>query len=111
MNKFLILVVGLVISTNVFAVRVISDAVDSRTTHCGWKMDSGTRIDIPVVVNGTDKICSLDLTGITAGSHITSATAIMIDPVWGRLESPPSTNFTFVVPTIPTVPSGLKLIP
>ena len=90
---------------------IISDPVDARATHCGWKMDAGVRTDVAVVLSGTDKICKLDLAGLATGSHTVSATAVAIDPVWGRQESPASANFPFVVPTTPVTPPGLRLAP
>jgi hypothetical protein len=90
---------------------IVSDPVDTHATHCGWKMDAGARTDVAVVLSGTNKICKLDLAGLAAGSHTASATAVAIDPTWGRSESPASANFTFAVPSLPTVPSGLKLTP
>ena len=90
---------------------VVSDPLDTRTTHCGWKLDAGTRTDAVVYLSGTDKICRLDLAGLSAGSHTVSATAVAIDPTWGRMESPTSANFTFAVPGSLSAPAGLGLKP
>jgi hypothetical protein len=90
---------------------VVSDPVDPEATHCGFKMDSAARTDVAVAMSGTAKICKLDLAGLGSGSHTVNATTVDIDPVYGRRESVPSANFTFVVPTAPPAPSGLKLQP
>jgi hypothetical protein len=90
---------------------VVSDPVDVMVTHCGFKLDAAARTDVAVALSGTDKICKLDLAGLAAGSHTLTATAVDIDPVWGRRESVPSANFMVVVPTNPIAPSGLKLQP
>jgi hypothetical protein len=90
---------------------VVSGPLETRATHCGFAMDGGARSDIVVATSGTDKICKMDLAGLATGSHVVNATAVANDAVYGRLESPPSANFTFAVPTIPVVPSGLKLTP
>jgi hypothetical protein len=88
---------------------VVSDPLDSRATHCGWKLDAGVRTDAVVYLSGADKICRLDLAGLTAGSHTVSATAVAIDPTWGRMESAPSANFTFAAPGSLSAPVGLGL--
>ena len=93
---------------------VVSDALAPSSegtfpTHCGYQIDGDARVDFPVVAAGTDVICKVDLSGISNGKHDVNLTAVIIDPVWGRLESAPSPNFTFVKPGITGVPSGLKL--
>ena len=90
---------------------VVSDPLDTRATHCGWKIGDGARTDVVVHTVGDDKICRLDLVGLPAGSHTVSATAVAIDPTWGRMESPPSANFTFAVPGSLSAPVGLGLRP
>lgn len=90
---------------------IVSDPVDPAVTHCGFKLDAAARADVPIAMSGPSKICRLDIAGVAVGSHTVNATAVAIDTVWGRRESPASTNFTFSVPTIPTVPAGLGLQP
>ena len=90
---------------------VVSDPLDTRATHCGWKLNAGVRTDAVVHTVGGDKICRLDLAGLPVGSHTVSATAVAIDPTWGRMESPPSANFTFAVPGSLSAPVGLGLRP
>jgi hypothetical protein len=107
MKTFLIL--SLLSFNAVAAPFIISDPLDSAVTHCGWKTDSGIRIDVPVALSGTDKICKLDLSNLVAGSHTLSATAVAIDPIFGRRESVPTANFLLVVPSVPALPSGLRL--
>jgi hypothetical protein len=108
----LILAYGLVTTgLAVGAPFVVSDPLDDRATHCGWVKDGGARLDVPVTVTPAGKICKWDLAGFTAGAHTVNATAVLIDPVWGRLESAPSAPFAFSVPTAPKAPSGLALTP
>jgi hypothetical protein len=90
---------------------VVSDPVDPACTHCGFKTDAGTRTDVAVALDGTAKICKLDISSLAAGSHTVNATAVAIDPVWGRRESVASANFPFVVTTVPVPPLGLGLRP
>ena len=112
MKQTLVLLAGLIGCSNAIAAPfIVSDPLDARATHCGWKMDAGTRTDVAVAMSGTDKICKLDLAGLAAGSHTVSATAVANDPVWGRVESPASANFTFAVPSLLAAPPGLKLAP
>lgn len=90
---------------------VVSDPLDDRATHCGWVKDGAPRIDVPVVVTPAGKICKWDLAGLAAGAHTVNATAVAIDPNWGRLESAPSAPFGFSVPTAPKIPAGMALTP
>lgn len=90
---------------------VVSGPLDARATHCGWALDSGERSDSPVAASGADKICKLDLAGLAAGPHTITATAVAVDTIWGRLESAASAPFAFDVPTTPSAPSGLRLVP
>lgn len=90
---------------------VVSDPLDPSATHCGFKMDAQARTDVPVALSGTDKICRLDVAGLSVGSHVVNATTVATDAVWGRRESPASANFTFSVPAVPGAPSGLGLKP
>lgn len=40
---------------------MISDAVDPLATHCGWKIGSNARYNLPVEVYAGGKRCSIDL--------------------------------------------------
>ena len=90
---------------------IVSDPVDSRATHCGWKSNADARVDVPVALSGTDKICKLDLAGKAVGTYTITANAVANDPVWGRMESVPSANFMLLVPGQAAPPSGLRIVP
>ena len=90
---------------------IVSDPLDSRATHCGWKFNSEARVDVPVALSGTNKICKVDLSARAPGSYTINATAVAVDPLWGRMESAPSVNFTQAVPGQPGSPSGLVIVP
>jgi hypothetical protein len=90
---------------------IVSDPIDPRATHCGWKFNSEARTDVPVALSETDKICKVDLAGRAVGTYTITATAVAVDPVWGRMESAPSANFTLSVPGKPTSPPGLRIVP
>jgi hypothetical protein len=93
---------------------VVSDALAPSSggvapTHCGYQIDGGTRADFPVATAGSTVICKVDLAGISNGKHDVNLTAVIVDAVWGRVESPPSANFTFVKPGPSTAPTGISL--
>jgi hypothetical protein len=90
---------------------IVSDPLDTRTTHCGWQFNAEARVDVPVALSGADKICKVDLAGRAIGTYTITATAVAVDPVWGRMESAPSENFTLTVPGQPASPSGLRIVP
>ena len=90
---------------------IVSDPLDPRATHCGWKFNAEARTDVPAALSGTNKICKVDLAGRAPGSYTINATAVAVDPVWGRMESAPSANFTQAVPGTPGAPSGLVIVP
>jgi hypothetical protein len=89
---------------------IISDAVDARATHCGFKYGTAARVDVPVGTNAAGaKICKDDIGPLAAGTYTVNATALYIDPVQGRPESAPSTNFTFDRLAPPAAPAGMRL--
>ena len=90
---------------------VVSDPLNPRATHCGWKIGDGERTDVLVHTMGADKICRIDVGSLPVGSHTVSATTVAIDPIWGRDDSVPSANFTFAVPGSLSAPVGLGLRP
>jgi hypothetical protein len=108
----LLLAVFLMLAANVSAAPfIVSDPLDPRATHCGWKFNAEARVDVPVALSGTDKICKVDLAGRAPGSYTINATAVAVDPLWGRMESAPSANFTQAVPGQLGSPSGLVIVP
>ena len=90
---------------------IVSDPLDSRATHCGWKFNAEARVDVLVALSGTDKICKVDLAGRAVGSYTVTVTAVAVDHAWGRLESAPSAPFAFAVPSAAGAPGNLRLVP
>lgn len=90
---------------------VKSDPLDPRATHCGWTVDATPKVDLPVLATPTGNICNYDLASISVGAHTIKATAVVLDPVWGRLESADSIPLSLSKPGIPLVPAGLGLKP
>ncbi len=112
MKTLLTIVFGALCATSVAAAPfIVSDPLDTRATHCGWKFNTDARVDVPVALSGTDKICKVDLAGKTVGTYTITATAVAVDPVWGRMESAPSANFTLSVPGPLAIPPGLRIVP
>jgi len=107
MKIWLFLIAMLAVQATALAAPFVSsDPVDDWATHCGWQLNEQPRVDVPV---GADKVCKLDLGGLSAGSYTVSTTAVVITPFFSRMESLPSPNFTFSVPGIPSAPTGLHL--
>jgi hypothetical protein len=98
---------GLTLITVAGKPTVQTGTVAANVTICSWKLD-GEALPEVAPVSGR---CSVDVSPLTAGSYILTVAAAGMDTVWGRLESPASANFTYVVPTILNAPSGLKLAP
>lgn len=90
---------------------IVSDPLDPRATHCGWVIDSGTKQDVLVGTAAADKVCKYDLSAVAVGTHTVTATAVAIDPVWGRMESASSVPFSFTRPAPSGVPTGFRLVP
>jgi hypothetical protein len=91
---------------------VISDAYTSglSPTHCGLLLDAQAKVDVPVALDAQGRpYCKFDLAPVATGAHRIRATAVIIDPVWGRLESAESLPFDFSRPGAPGVPSGLLI--
>lgn len=115
MIKKIISVILLTLSVNVFATPfVVSDpySITSQIqpSHCGIKLDSGVKIEVPVTSDATGKFCKFDVGNVIAGSHTVTATFILKDSLWGNLESAPSPPFTFVRPDTPVSPNIPGLI-
>lgn len=81
-------------------------------THCSFKLDSAAATDIPVGKDAANKdICKIDISAVTVGTHTAVVKTVRIDPVWGRLESPPAPNFTFARPAATPTPAGMVITP
>jgi hypothetical protein len=111
--KKLLLLTTILITTYVSAAPfVTSDATTQKVTHCGVLLDSGAKVEVPVVsVSATSAICKYDVGGVAVGPHTIKTTFINIDPVWGRNESAYSVPLNFERPGVDTVtpPSGLGI--
>lgn len=84
----------------------ITDPVDPRATHCALYADDVTRGDFPVFPTPAGNICRFDIATQAPGTTIVyKATAVALDPVWGRNESPKSN------PLSVARPSGLTTAP
>jgi hypothetical protein len=112
MKKFILASLLLIPVLALSAPFVTSDATTQKVTHCGILLDSGAKVEVPVVsVSPTSAICKYDVGGVVVGAHTIKATFINVDPLWGRSESVYSVPLDFERPaqTIPTSPSGLGL--
>lgn len=108
----LLLALLLVPATALAAPFVVSDPVDPSVTHCGVFLDSAAKQTIPVTVQGANKICQFDLSAtLASGQHTVRMTSIVVDPIFGSLESPQSLPLAFAKPAVPSIPAGLKLAP
>lgn len=93
---------------------VISDpSTDTpQPTHCGLLLDTAPKVDVVVAKDGGGKAyCRFDMASLTTGAHTVKATFVIIDPVWGRQESPVSVPLALTRPGSPTAPAGLGLTP
>lgn len=93
---------------------VISDpSTDTpQPTHCGLLLDAAAKVDVAVAKDANGKAyCQFDMAGITTGAHTVKATFILVDPTWGRVESPVSVPLALTRPGSPTAPAGLGLKP
>lgn len=81
-------------------------------THCGLLLDAAAKVDVAVAKDAAGKAyCQFDMAGITTGAHTVKATFVLIDPTWGRVESPVSVPLALTRPGSPIAPAGLGLKP
>lgn len=102
----------LFVSAPAFAtVHVITDPVAAGVTHCARYEGGVFKADVPVVIDpaqGNQAICSFDISAQPVGTVVYTATAVIIDPLFGgRVESAQSlplsvTRATLVAPARPT---------
>ena len=111
MRKILLLVLTLLSPAALSAPFVTSEPLESHVTHCGIFLDAAPKVVIPVVADVGGNICKFDVSGVSNGAHTIIGTAIVIDPVWGSLESVESVPLDFVRPAQPATPGLLKLTP
>lgn len=93
---------------------VISDPSQDtpQPTHCGLLLDATPKVDVAVAKDANGKAyCQFDMAGITTGAHTVKATFVIIDPTWGRVESPVSVPLALTRPGSPLAPAGLGLKP
>lgn len=110
--KWLVLLVCLVASAVAEAAPfVYTEPLPAGTTSCGFLLDAGAKVVVPVKSTAGVLTCEADLSGISTGAHSVKFTTIANDPVWGVQESPPSVvAYAFSRPAAPPPPvvSGLK---
>lgn len=84
------------------------DISANKPTHYSVVMDGATEVLSPAqVVTGGVRL-RYDLAGISAGTHNVSVKAVLINAIWGRLEST-ACPFTFAKPVSPTQPINIVL--
>lgn len=107
-------IVLMALSSLAFGQSVVSDPLNPGVNQCGVLLDAVAETKIAVTAlpaPATDIICKFNISTLPAGVHTIKMTAIINDPVFGVKESLPSLPLVFTVPTTPSVPSGLRLIP
>lgn len=93
---------------------IVTDPLTPGVNQCGVLIDTTAETKIAVTAlpaPSTDNICKFSISTFTPGVHTIRLTAIINDPAFGVLESLPSLPLVFTVPTKPSVPSGLRLVP
>lgn len=90
---------------------VSSPVTGSSVTNCGVYMDALPVQTIAVTSDASGKFCKWDASGLAAGAHSVTLTYLVIDPIWGNLESAHSSPLAFTRPSAPSQPSGVSLIP
>ena len=93
---------------------IVSDPTTvTSITHCAWYLDSTPRQLVPAPKDANNRpYCSLDIEGISVGTHSVSAAFVRMDEVWGAAEGPKSSLFTFPRPAgVTASPSGLGIKP
>jgi len=90
---------------------VVSDPSTQTVTHCAYVIDANAQVDSVVETVPEGKRCKIDIGSSLAGVHTLKAKFVNIDPVWGRVESVFSPNFTYTKPGLLTAPGGLEIIP
>lgn len=92
------------------AVDVVCDPWTSapKPTHIAVKVDGGAFVEVPVALDASgNPFCRYSLNGLKSGAHTILMRAVLIDDIWGRLESVDSAPFAFSKPVAPVAPSGL----
>lgn len=115
MNRFLLavlLVLGMagVVQAAPFLVCDPFPAGPNQPTEFAVTMDSGSPVVSAALKNpdGT-VILHHDISGIASGNHTVTIKSRINDPLWGLLESGPSSPFAFPKPATPGVAVNIKL--
>ena len=112
MIRYLLATILAFVVSPALAVTVVGDLPDQTTTHCAFQFDGGAwGADTPVVTISGQRLCAVDVSGISEGAHTVAAKAVKNDPLWGRLESVPSSPLAFTRPAAPAAPAGTRLVP
>lgn len=111
--KKILFIAALFAPTVLAAPFVVSDPLDNQSvTHCQFSLNGGTTWTTDLPVTGTPRICYADMQSfnIPAGNFSIIARAVIVDPIWGRLESPASLPFAGVRPAAPNRPAGTRVV-
>jgi hypothetical protein len=112
MTRYLLALLLAFVVPPALAVTAVADLPTQTTTHCTFQVDGAAwGADVPSVTVGGVRVCALDVTGIAAGAHSILVKAVVVDPLWGRLESAPSSPLAFTRPQAPAAPAGIRLVP
>lgn len=85
-----------------------SDISTNKPTHYSVVMDGAVEVLSPAqIVTGGVRL-HYDLAGISVGTHNVSVKAVLIDTIWGRLDSTAS-PFSFLKPASPAQPGNIVL--
>jgi hypothetical protein len=111
MKRLVFALVFVLISTNVFAVSLVSDPQSGVTHHRILGMDWITgNVTTPLIVAAqTDGSLKKDIASSPSGTFTLSVSSCINDPVWGEACSAP-VNFTYTRPAPPAITSNIRLI-
>jgi hypothetical protein len=90
----------------------VSDALPATPapTHCIWYLDALPANPVPIWKNASGAlVCKAPLTAMSNGTHTMTASAAIVDKIWGTKEGPKSVPFVFGVPgSLLGPPSALR---
>ena len=93
--RYIAIVAALFATSAMAAPFLITDPLIPSATHCGYELNEGARVDVPVAVintgSGTELVCRIDLGNLVRGTHIATLTTVVAGA--SRDESLPSTDF------------------
>lgn len=111
MSRYLLATILAFVVSPAQAVSVVADLPDQTTTHCIMEFDSVWGTETAVVTISGTRLCAFDVSAVPEGAHNVRMRAVKNDPLWGRLESVPSSPLSFTRPAAPAAPAGTRLVP